>query len=364
MLFGSSQKIVEFQLVRSTAQRAWLVSFLLLLGIQVLLQISISKGGSAMTQGRRKLLVALDGSQASLDTVSYLAHMLARTDTAFVLLSIVPHAPENIWDFQEVPEEGLLDVWCDRRKKALEGYMEDARRILLQGGFGTRDVVVEIRRRQEGIARDIMREAWRGYDGLVIGRVGMNPIARLVLGSMASKLVDSLAHMPVWLVSRCILNRKILLAIDASEGARRCVTYAARMLAGTDTEITLFHILRGHDVASTWPVGTRPSEADVERWMEIARQELRKTEQAMSEVIGRATEELVGAGIDRDRITFKTVHEMATRGGVIAAQALFGEYSTIIIGRRGLSKVPEFNMGRVCNKVIQLSNELAVWVVD
>jgi len=39
------------------------------------------------------------------------------------------------------------------------------------------------------------------------------------------------------------------------------------------------------------------------------------------------------------------------------------EYVLIVMGRRGLSKVHEFLMGRVTNKVLSRAEGLAVWIV-
>ena len=91
---------------------------------------------------------------------------------------------------------------------------------------------------------------------------------------------------------------------------------------------------------------------------------MEKAKHAMHAVMQRAVGELEKAGIASDRITTKIMTGMASRAGAIMAQAILGGYCTIIIGRRGLSQVSEFSMGRVCNKVIQLSNELTVWVVN
>jgi hypothetical protein len=44
-------------------------------------------------------------------------------------------------------------------------------------------------------------------------------------------------------------------------------------------------------------------------------------------------------------------------------EATKGGYGTIVVGRRGVSKVYEFLMGRVSNKVIQMAKDQAVWVV-
>jgi len=34
------------------------------------------------------------------------------------------------------------------------------------------------------------------------------------------------------------------------------------------------------------------------------------------------------------------------------------------VGRRGLSRIQEFYMGRVGNKVMQMAREMAIWVVS
>jgi len=59
----------------------------------------------------------------------------------------------------------------------------------------------------------------------------------------------------------------------------------------------------------------------------------------------------------------KVISGVATRSGTIIAQAVSGSCGTIIIGRRGHSGIGEFHMGRVTNKVIQLADRTAVWVV-
>ena len=44
-------------------------------------------------------------------------------------------------------------------------------------------------------------------------------------------------------------------------------------------------------------------------------------------------------------------------------EAQEGNYGTIVMGRRGLSKVHEFLMGRVTNKVLNRAEGFAVWIV-
>ncbi len=55
---------------------------------------------------------------------------------------------------------------------------------------------------------------------------------------------------------------------------------------------------------------------------------------------------------------------VSSRAGAIVEEAKRGGCGTIVMGRRGLSKVEEFFMGRVSNKVINLARDMAVWLVS
>ena len=69
------------------------------------------------------------------------------------------------------------------------------------------------------------------------------------------------------------------------------------------------------------------------------------------------------AGFNRDQIRGRIVSQVPSRASAIVVEALNGGYGTIVVGRRGFSDVPEFDMGRVSNKVIQMAREMAVWIV-
>jgi nucleotide-binding universal stress UspA family protein len=73
---------------------------------------------------------------------------------------------------------------------------------------------------------------------------------------------------------------------------------------------------------------------------------------------------LQAKGMVSARIKTKIVPGVYSRAAAILGEARDGDYGTIVVGRRGLSRVEEFIMGRVSNKVLQLARELAVWVVQ
>jgi nucleotide-binding universal stress UspA family protein len=68
-------------------------------------------------------------------------------------------------------------------------------------------------------------------------------------------------------------------------------------------------------------------------------------------------------GIEPDRVTTRVVTGVKSRAAAVVEEAKKGGYGTIVVGRRGLSKVEEFVMGRVSNKVLQLAKQAAIWVM-
>ena len=69
------------------------------------------------------------------------------------------------------------------------------------------------------------------------------------------------------------------------------------------------------------------------------------------------------AGLSDDQISSKIATGMTSRAKAIVEEAKKGGYGTIVVGRRGHSRVEEFFMGRVSNKVLQLAKKMAFWVV-
>jgi nucleotide-binding universal stress UspA family protein len=314
--------------------------------------------------GKKRILAALDGSRASMDTVDYLAHVLPAGRMEMVLFTITTGAPESFWDIEGEPNQDFMNLWIKHRKKSLEKFTTEAKKKFVDAGFDENDILVKTRERTAGIARDIIRESAKDYDAVVIGRIGINPITRVIIGSVANKLVESIVDIPVCIVGKNVKNKKILVAMDASENAVRCVKYAGEMFGKTDAEFLLFHVIRDYDFKLSEIREKDKTDMEESRWLKITQAEVQRATQTMNSIMDTAIKELENMGISRNRITSKILTGMATRGGSIAAQAMLGGYASIVIGRRGLSKVGEFNMGRVCYKVVQLGNEVAVWIVS
>lgn len=317
-----------------------------------------------MNANRKKILVALDGSGHSFDAVHYLGRTLPPGGTSLVLFTVYSSRPERFWDAEEHPlidqETDSVGQWKIQQKTAIGEFLDNVRQTLLDRGFPPDTVVIKTQEKKIGVARDIILEAQSGYDAVVAGRQGMNPITRLVIGSIAAKLIASLTDVPLWLVgSQAANSNKILIAIDGSENAMRAVEYVGRMVKGADTAVTLFQVIRSFDFRLPGPDEHFFKPEGDPGWPDESREA-----QTVRAAFEKAVKVLENTGLDPRRITTKIISGVATRSGTIIAQAMTGNYGTIVIGRRGHSRVGEFHMGRVTNKVIQLAGKTAVWVIN
>ena len=83
----------------------------------------------------------------------------------------------------------------------------------------------------------------------------------------------------------------------------------------------------------------------------------------MFAVFDRAKDRLINFGFRPDNIAGKITTSTLSRARAILQEAERNGHATIVLGRRGLSKIQEFFMGSVSNKVVQLARDQAVWVV-
>jgi nucleotide-binding universal stress UspA family protein len=315
---------------------------------------------------KRRLLIALDGSEQSFEAVRYASQVLSPGKMKVVLFHVQSKIPESFWDIEKDPSfrHRLAPVaaWAVQQEKAMKDFMERSRQLLVDHGVPRKAVEVKIQDREVGIARDIAREAQGDYDAVVVGRWGMSRIKDLVWGSIANKLVGQLLQGPVWVVGGSPQPGKYLVAMDGSDEAMRAVDYVGTILAGSDCTVTLFHALRGFEFLSLAFEGAFVPSPEVLGGDEI-KAEFQRAEEAIKTVCNQAQDRLEQAGLKREQIKTKIVAGGASRAKAIVEEAENEGYSTIVVGRRGLSRVEEFFMGRVSSKVLQLAKEMAVWVV-
>ena len=318
-------------------------------------------------QPRRKILVAVDGSDQSLQTVRYVGRVLPGDRTKITLFHVTHWIPEPFWDFES--DSGIrhrmsdFRAWKSRQAAMVEDFMERASALLRKAGYPPHHVTIHVKDRQVGIARDIIREAKKGYAGLVLGRRGLSPLKELTLGSTAQKVVYHARQIPVWIVGGEPEPNRILFAMDKSESTARIFDYVTNYLGIRNKDLLLFHVIRKFELPGV--EGKRPQGAAkwLDRLERVRREALDSEREIMELLFRQRIRTFEEAGGDAGRIETKIVHGVSSRAGSVIAEAEAGGYGTIAIGRRGLSRVEEFLMGRVSGKVLQLARERAVLVV-
>ena len=309
--------------------------------------------------GKKKFLLAADGSTESQNIVDYATKSLPPAESVVVLYHVFNRIPENYWDFGLGPES---DVWMKKLKeqeqeheKSIKNFMEGAKAKLIDAGFREQNITVEVQDRQVGIARDIAAEARKGYHGLVMGRTGLGQMKGLTVGSVATKILGMLPTIPICIVAGEPAEKNIIIAMDGSEGSMRALKYVADLGNGAK-DVVLFHAMRRigyHDPAT----GTMAALEEIQKAVWEDAQKL--IEPTMEE----ARNILAKAGLAADKVKAKVVTGVKSRAGALVEEARNSACGTIVVGRTGISQVEDFNIGRVATKVVYGADNMAVWII-
>jgi nucleotide-binding universal stress UspA family protein len=159
---------------------------------------------------------------------------------------------------------------------------------------------------------------------------------------------------------------KLLLAVDGTPGSQKGVEYVARVLRGCPhVMLVLFHV-----VPSASPnLLAREQVRRVERLQEEHPHLAgvfwdRASEEKMERIFREAREVLVSRGFSEKQIQTRFAVRYGDVADVILQQARECECPSIVIGRRGLSRVKEFIQGSTSSKVTRMARHMTVWVVD
>ncbi|MDA8308106.1 MAG: universal stress protein [Deltaproteobacteria bacterium] len=314
----------------------------------------------------KRILIAVDGSSHSLDAVNYVAFQCRGLKTRVNLLYVFPMASDEL--ICQINMDGELKRSIQEKyyefnrqcERMAQDSIDQAKDILIELGMAPEYVSGVPRMWQLGIARDILKEARKGYDAVVVGRRGISRIEAFLMGSVSAKVVQGSHKTPVWVVGKKPASDagspRMLLAVDASENSRKAVEYSADFAAGNGAEVTLCHVVRRLMAGPATPA------------MEMAGEEIEKElQETMKEKIQVMFDTyrniLETAGVAPDKIATVCRTGSYSRAAEILDIARTGDFDTVVLGRRGISAVREFFMGRVTSKVLNGADDLSVWIV-
>ncbi|MCG6916005.1 MAG: universal stress protein [Deltaproteobacteria bacterium] len=310
-----------------------------------------------MNRQSKLIIVAVDGSEDALRPLDYLGLIYgAKHDFEVQLLYILPSLPPIlVADQNRQTKMRVLDI----ERKSLEmaeRIVTEARDILLKKGFQEDLIKGVFRKKQIGIARDICNFAGeKDADALLITRRGRSRLDAFLSGEISRKILDYCLTCPVWVVEGGVQSKRVLIAMDSSEDGIRAADHAGFMLAGTDCQITLFHSKRHLRRFVPQEVIEAAPELE-ELWRNKAGEQI-------GPYIEKGKAVLIRAGLQEEQISTKVVDGSRSAAADILKEARSNSFGTIVLGRKGHSSVKEYFMGSTTSKVLQNSDDLAVWVV-
>lgn len=130
-----------------------------------------------------RVLIAMDGSESAAMGASYAADMLPlHKDLSITLMHI-----------QTEESQPQMDQ--------IHSVVEEAKAVLKEAGIPQDRITIKIKKKEEGVARDILREITEGGFGtVVVGRRGMSRAEQFIFGSVSSKILQNARDCTVWLV--------------------------------------------------------------------------------------------------------------------------------------------------------------------
>lgn len=148
------------------------------------------------------------------------------------------------------------------------------------------------------------------------------------------------------------IKEKFLIAVDETETSMQALHYVARMVSALQNiSICLLHVYPEPPPDYYQKGGTLSSYKE---------QQNSKAERVFTQAISLLT----GAGISKGQIS---TDNRFTEGKTISEELLAvrseGDFGTVVVGKRGVSRTEEFLFGSISNTLAQHSVNFTTWIV-
>lgn len=305
----------------------------------------------------KKVLVAIDGSVYSLNSIDYLIRLFRQNKTfSLHLFAVVSESGSGQnWMYEVDPHREHTPL-TEKRRITAEKYLRDAKNRLLRNGFSEDRVTFEAHVTSLQAAKAIHHEATKGkYDGLVIGRRGMGKVGELFFGSVSAFLIDQCHEIPIWLIDGEINSDRFLLAVHRKPESLMAADHLGFLVKDNpDSEILLYHsnVLFGKDrfadpeaFRKIWGKEWCDKYLDPENYLFYAHAQVLKEH-----------------GVNSKRISQLPMGRNLYVSRDLIKQAKKYKCGTIVMGRR--PKAEERGLfGGVSDQTLQQAENIALWLV-
>ena len=305
----------------------------------------------------KTIMVAVDGSPFSLNSIDYLARLFKDDPSVSLHLhAVVSEAGSGQnWMYEVDPLREHTPL-TERRRITAEKFLRDARARLVRNGFSEVRISHAAEVSQVQAAPSIHREASKGaYDALVIGRRGMGKVGELFFGSVSAYLIDRCHDVPLWIIDGEVTSSRYLLAVHCKPQSLLAADHLA-FIAGThpDSEILLYHssVLFGseqpappEEFHAIWGKEWCDKYLDIENYLFYAHAQV-----------------LMDHGVPNKHITQLKMEWNLDVSRDLLKQAKKHQCGTIVIGRRS-KEAGKSLLGGVSDRALSQAQNLALWLV-
>ena len=305
----------------------------------------------------KKILVAVDGSVFSSNSLDYLIRLFAKNEEIQLhLLSIVSSGgSDQNWMLDVDPLRTDSPV-VELRKAKASRYLRDAEHRLLRNGFTAEQVNSSVESSTGSIAVAIHHQANQGiFDALLIGRRGVGKIGEMFLGSVSADLVNTCHEVPLWMIDGEIPSARFLLAVHATPESLLAADHLGFFMKNNPaTKVCLYH---SHSVFGSTKAS--PAEHFHKLWGADWCKEHLDLENNLYDAHTRI---LTDHGIDKNNIRHIPPHTNLEASNDLLKQAKQHGCGTIVLGRRG-REIEKGLLGGVSDRTVQNAQNLAIWIV-
>ena len=148
-------------------------------------------------------------------------------------------------------------------------------------------------------------------------------------------------------------NKNIMLAVDESENAQRAVIYVGQILGGLpDFKVLILHVVPEPEEDYF------PTTTEKEKW-------LKDYKKRIDVMLNDYRNILLQSGFNENDVSARsTLRYCPSMAQCILSERDEIEYSTIVVGRQGLSRSEEFLFGSISSKIVNHARNCTVWVVE
>ena len=312
-----------------------------------------------MTKQKLKILIPVDGSEQSLQAAVYAARMFPKNRTEMVLFYVDVQNPDLGKGLSGNPlydaQMKNIDKWMAADHSVMNQFMENALDRILALKFPEPAVSVKIKKKQDRVIDEIIREARDEYDAVVVGKTGKSRLKDKFIGSLAIKLAGKMQRLPLIIVDGDPETDKILISVDRREEAFKCIYSIGTLLDIQNFSIAICHVARcaaRKDAPENFDCRDGDHNCP-----------LRDVE-CICPSIDSMKECLVDSGILMEKIS-DLILEASNPVDSTLEMSKKKDIGSVIVGRRELVPfVEELISGRYSQKMLKKMENIALWVVN